>query len=537
MTADSAGTVVMLTALDLEYEAVRGFLRDPTPHAHHAGTLFEVGVLDGQAGRIAIAVIGAGNPGAATITERAITEFRPCAVLFVGVAGALHDDLDLGAVVVATKVYGYHGGLDENGGFRTRPQSWEADHALDQLAREVSRSGEWKSLLQNVQEAPVVHFRPIAAGEVVLNSQDTPLAEQLRNNYNDAAAIEMESAGSAKAAHLNRTPFMTVRGISDKADGDKHTADAAAVNAAAFAITLAQLILISRAGKTSSARPAGSWWKRRRQQVAIAVLIVLSFFVGALVKHGDLGLPRWFRPSAGQAPVYVTAKQLPPAVGEEPLVRLLPDGVTDQVRQLMSGSEWLNAPQELGIPVGLDTVQIVVQAKESRLLLTGLRLVVDERHAPLAATLVFHGTQGGPGKPIQVHFDADAPEATTKRGTPARNPQGRDYFQAENYELDPGQSVEFRATVSTRQCHCRWHLEVDVSLNGEIQPIQVRRGDGSLFEISASTPRVEQVYVLPHPSDLPRTAGGGSIGGWAHVPTDEFCKTSTFCDPSAWPKQ
>ncbi|AXB43686.1 hypothetical protein A4R43_15050 [Amycolatopsis albispora] len=185
------------------------------------------------------------------ITERAITTFAPQALLFVGVAGALDDDLESGDIVVATKVYGYHGGKEEDSGFLTRPQAWEASYVLEELARHTSRLGAWTALVQDSPNAqqPQVHFKPVAAGEVVLNSRTTPLAAQLHTTYNDAAAIEMESAGVAKAGHLNHNlPTLAIRGISDKADGNKHTADKAggqpiaAANAAAFAIALTETI-------------------------------------------------------------------------------------------------------------------------------------------------------------------------------------------------------------------------------------------------------------------------------------------------------
>lgn len=248
MNTDTARTVVVLTALDLEYLAVRAHLVGLRQRRHPAGTLFETGQLPGSDVMIVIAVTGAGNPGAGVLTERAIAMFRPQALLFVGVAGSLADDLGLGDVVVATKVYAYHGGKDEDGGFLARPRAWEAPHELDQLARHISRTNSWATLLDPVSQRrpPAVHFRPIAAGEVVLNSRDTPLAQQLRRTYNDAAAIEMESAGVSQAGHLNRNlPVLTVRGISDKADGFKENADragsqtTAAAHAAAFALALA----------------------------------------------------------------------------------------------------------------------------------------------------------------------------------------------------------------------------------------------------------------------------------------------------------
>lgn len=221
--------VVILTALEVEYAAVRAHMADIRTHRHPAGTLFEVGTIAGR--RVALAIVGKGNHVAATITERAIAEFGPGLVLFVGVAGGLRESLELGDVVFATKVYAYHGGHVGTDGFSARPRSFEAPHHVEQLARHVARTGEW----------PPVHFCPIAAGEVVLNAKDSPLANQLRRHYNDAVAIEMESAGVAHAGHLNLAPTATIRAISDHADGAKEIADRAgsqvkaARNAAAFA--------------------------------------------------------------------------------------------------------------------------------------------------------------------------------------------------------------------------------------------------------------------------------------------------------------
>ncbi len=232
--------IVILTALQREYKAVQRHLADLRRHPHATGTLFEVGVLAGHPDRrVALAVTGEGNGSAATITERAITEFQPAAVLFVGIAGGLRDWLELGDVVVATRVYGYHGGRSEDNAFRSRPRAWDTAHELDQVARLVDRADTWRAAMSS---KPSVHFNPIAAGEVLLDSARSVVAKQLRDHYNDAIAVEMESAGVAQASHLNlATPTITIRGISDHADGakdftDQHGApDLAAMTAAAFA--------------------------------------------------------------------------------------------------------------------------------------------------------------------------------------------------------------------------------------------------------------------------------------------------------------
>jgi len=237
-------TVVVLTALELEHREVCAHLSDLSVVRHPAGTIFTVGSLSGTPWRVVVAVTGDGNAGASVLAERAIATFSPRALLFVGIAGALHDDLRLGDVVVGTRVYAYHGGREGESGFSTRPRSWEASHELEQAARAVARETRWAD-----GDEPAVYFRPIAAGEVLLDSGESQLALHLRSSYSDAAAIEMESAGMANAAHLNLAlPALTVRGISDRAGGEKLTTDRegwpsrAAAHAAEFALsTLRQM--------------------------------------------------------------------------------------------------------------------------------------------------------------------------------------------------------------------------------------------------------------------------------------------------------
>lgn len=260
---DSDAVIVILTALNLEYQSVRRLLSSPRRLDHPAGTVFEIGRLPGGNGLIALTTTGEGNTAAAVLAERAIVTFSPLALMFVGVAGALRDGIALGDVVVATKVYAYHGGEARQDKFLPRPRSWEISHRLDQAARHVHRAGTWVRLLEPgpPHPLPAVHFKPVAAGEVVLNSRDGSLAERLRRSYGDAVAIEMESAGAAQAAHLNdRLPVLSVRGISDRADGAKHEADCegwqtiAAASAAAFALAVGAELCASAGGSRRAAR-------------------------------------------------------------------------------------------------------------------------------------------------------------------------------------------------------------------------------------------------------------------------------------------
>jgi adenosylhomocysteine nucleosidase len=244
--------VVVLTASNLEYEAVRRKLNDLQVHRHERGTRFEIGTLPGAKYRVALGLTGKGNQPAAGLTERAIQEFSPVAVLFVGVAGALWDTTALGDVVMATHVYAYHGGTSENDGLKARPRVWEIAHGISQIASHLARTGDWTASVPSGMRAPTVHFGAIAAGEIVHNSRISHEAKWIREHYNDALAIEMEAAGVAQAGHLSGSPVAIVRGISDRADGTKTTSEdstwqpLAAANAAAFAIRLAEELIKER---------------------------------------------------------------------------------------------------------------------------------------------------------------------------------------------------------------------------------------------------------------------------------------------------
>src|SRR5665647_2051307 len=82
---------VILTALRVEYEAVRAHITDPQEDTHPQGTVYEKGIFVSSNGtwEVLVAEIGAGTEGAAQEAERAISHFKPDVALFVGIAGGI----------------------------------------------------------------------------------------------------------------------------------------------------------------------------------------------------------------------------------------------------------------------------------------------------------------------------------------------------------------------------------------------------------------------------------------------------------------
>ncbi len=229
-------TVVILTALEVEYNAVWAQMSNLSKVRHRAGTIYEVGRFPAENPRcnVAIAMIGQRNANAAVQVERAIMHFNPLFVMFVGVAGGIKD-VALGDVVCASRVYGAHSGKETADGFHTRPTVFSSAADLVNQARSVMLQ-----LNRDPDRSMRVHEGPIIAGEVVVGTSSGELAQRARAVYGDALAIEMEGLGFLEGAYLNHQKAIIVRGISDlldkKGESDaKGWQETASANAASVA--------------------------------------------------------------------------------------------------------------------------------------------------------------------------------------------------------------------------------------------------------------------------------------------------------------
>src|SRR5271154_9424 len=109
-------SVLILTAISHEYSAVRRHLQDVREERNSRGTPHEIGHFVAAGGEYSVRIVQTlepGNEGAALTASEAINEYSPSIVMFVGVAGGLKD-VDLGDVVIATKVYGYAAGAADH---------------------------------------------------------------------------------------------------------------------------------------------------------------------------------------------------------------------------------------------------------------------------------------------------------------------------------------------------------------------------------------------------------------------------------------
>ncbi|MGY0064465.1 phosphorylase family protein [Streptomyces sp. LZ34] len=262
--------MVILTALEVEYRAVREHLEELRTVAAERGSLFEVGVFRaGHAGTsVAIHMTGPGNPGAAALVERASALFAPRTLLFVGVAGG-RKDVGLGDVVAADAVYDYETGKDTEDAFLPRQKTHQSTYDLVQLARTVAAGDEWQQGIRPARDhdaapRPRAHVKPIAAGGRVVAHQRSEVGRRLTAGAGDAVAVDMEGFGFLAGAYVNRhVDALVIRGISDLlADKDEahdeHWQPVASRHAAAFAFELLRRLPAASAKPTTATTAAAT---------------------------------------------------------------------------------------------------------------------------------------------------------------------------------------------------------------------------------------------------------------------------------------
>lgn len=235
--------ILILTALELEFQAVKSYLKEVKPIKHpETGSTYEEGIYESDNNRFSILLVesGAGNVRAADETGRAIQYFHPKYVFFVGVAGGIKD-VKLGDVVASTKVIGYEMGKDDIM-YKPRLDSVPSSYVLEQIAKQVKRDRKWISSNEEGNN-PEAFINPIAAGEKVVASSKSVTYNYLKQYCSDAVAVDMEGNGFLIASRPYGVHAIEVRGISDLIE-NKEEADAsgsqpvAAAHAAAFTFSM-----------------------------------------------------------------------------------------------------------------------------------------------------------------------------------------------------------------------------------------------------------------------------------------------------------
>ena len=247
------GRAVIVTAIPVEFEAVLSSSRlsnwktDEQP-----GGIYRRGKLLETSWEVMLVRSGMGGIEAASATERAIQYFEPDVAFFVGVAGGIKD-ASLGDVVVADEVLYYEFvkvGAKEK--VRVRPKGIPCSFDLVQMAYDEVTTKGWLERLDDYDSKEANALKAfvgtIASGEKLVASRRSTLYSFLRDNFNQALAVEMEGYGFLQACNARKVPGLEVRGISDLLSGKKKADREGYQGLAARNATAFTLQVLSRLG-------------------------------------------------------------------------------------------------------------------------------------------------------------------------------------------------------------------------------------------------------------------------------------------------
>lgn len=153
---------------------------------------------------VAAVICGVGKVNAAIAAQVLIDIYGVTAVINGGTGGGMDERVKIMDVVISERA-GYHDIADiELGGFNPALTSWtfEADAALVSAARGLFGAEER------------VHFGLMATGDQFI--EDDGRAEI--NARLAPLSVDMETAAIAHVCHLNKTPYIAIRGITDNAE-------------------------------------------------------------------------------------------------------------------------------------------------------------------------------------------------------------------------------------------------------------------------------------------------------------------------------
>lgn len=176
----------------------------------HAGLIFYTGTMKGK--KLVVVRSGIGKVNAAMCTQILIDKFDIDAIINIGVAGAIADDLEVGDIVVSTELIEHDFDVTAFGhkkGIIPRMDSSVFRASSDLVEKAMLSSKDLGGIY--------VKKGIIVSGDIFVSSAE--LKDALQIDFK-ADCAEMEGAAIAHVCMLNKMPFLVIRAMSDKANGE-----------------------------------------------------------------------------------------------------------------------------------------------------------------------------------------------------------------------------------------------------------------------------------------------------------------------------
>lgn len=203
----------IIGAMDEEIEILKGLMKIDD-EVSIAGMVFYTGKLQNK--NVILVRSGIGKVNAAICTQVLVSNFNASYIINTGVGGAIHEDLNVGDIVISSDVIEHDFDATSFGhklGEIPRMDTYifEADKNLIDIAFKASEN-------ETVKHKTMIGR--ILSGDMFVACPNKK--EFLWRNF-EGYCTEMEGAAIGHTSYLNNVPFVIIRAVSDKADGTAHT--------------------------------------------------------------------------------------------------------------------------------------------------------------------------------------------------------------------------------------------------------------------------------------------------------------------------
>ncbi len=191
----------IITAEDEEFEAVKNIMKKHEEIIIH-GLKILIGEFNNK--NYVLTKSGVGKVNAARTAQILIDKFDTEYIINVGSAGALDDKLNIGDIVIGSKLVQHDFDVTafgrEKGYISGVGKFFESDLEIIKKAKGIK-----------INDINIV-VGTIASGDIFCT--DVKMKEKIRKEFN-ADCVEMEGAAIAQVCFLNKVPFIIIRSISD----------------------------------------------------------------------------------------------------------------------------------------------------------------------------------------------------------------------------------------------------------------------------------------------------------------------------------
>ena len=199
----------IIAAMNEEIDSIKKLMTNVT-----IKNIFEVEFIIGRihSKDVVLVKCGVGKVNAARTTQILIDNYKPEYIINVGTAGGLKDDIEIGDVVIADKLVQHDFDITADG-----HEKGYISHLGKYFYSNKDLINRTEKIMKNLNENFNAYIGTIATGDVFV--QDLNIKKRIQNEFNPYCT-EMEGAAIAQVCTLDNIPFIVIRAISDKPNGN-----------------------------------------------------------------------------------------------------------------------------------------------------------------------------------------------------------------------------------------------------------------------------------------------------------------------------